>query len=82
MTIEAHQKAMRLMNKIAHIDGILKFLNDLLASNTGSVYASIRNSDASFAAAEKVILDRTEINVVVKAFEAERANLEREFEAL
>lgn len=82
MTIEAHQRAIELQRKIAHVDGILKFLNDLLSSNTGSVYAGIRNADVDPVTANKVLLDRTEINVVVKAFEAERANLEREFEAL
>ncbi|MBQ2299457.1 MAG: hypothetical protein II278_08810 [Bacteroidaceae bacterium] len=79
--METHEKALELKRRIARIDGILALLNKIVAKGKKDTCASI-NETGFVAHPDSVLLDTFEVSVLVKALENERANLEREFEAL
>lgn len=81
MTMETHEKANALRMRIRRIDGILEFLNGILSSDSKNLEASI--CECGFIAHPKnVLINREEIGVIVRAFKAERANLEHAFAQL
>lgn len=81
MTMDTHEKAKYLRMRIHRIDGILELLNKILAKEVKDPTAIIQ--EAGFVShPSSVLIDRAEITVLVKAFETERANIEREFEQL